>query len=91
MSNKASSLHAFRDPLVARIAEFLLSIGLEVAAVNRLENTFLPGVAIQNGVLVIDEQRLLYPGDLLHEAGHLAMLPPSQRTVTDGSISEDLT
>ena len=79
MSNKASSLHAFRDPVVARIAEFLLSIGLEVAAVNRLENTFLPGVAIQNGVLVIDEQRLLYPGDLLHEAGHLAMLPPSSQ------------
>jgi hypothetical protein len=88
MTNKASSLH-FSDPMVARIAEFLVSIGLRVAAVNSLENTFLPGVAIQDGVLAIDEARLLYPGDLLHEAGHLAMLPTNQRAVSDGNVGND--
>jgi hypothetical protein len=88
MSNKASSLN-FRDPIVLRIAEFLISIGLRVAAAGSLGNTFLPGVAIKNGVLAIDEPQLLYPGDLLHEAGHLAMLPPNRRAITDGNVGDD--
>jgi hypothetical protein len=29
--------------------------------------------------MVVDEARLLYPGDLLHEAGHLAVLQPEKR------------
>ncbi len=27
----------------------------------------------------MDEQRLAFPGDLLHEAGHIAVAPPEQR------------
>lgn len=41
--------------------------------------TFLPGLKMRNGVLLIDQQKLLYPGDILHEAGHLACMPPRIR------------
>jgi hypothetical protein len=84
-----SGCGTFGDPLVARIAEFLMSIGLRIAAGAAQEDTFLPGIHIQNGILTIDEPKLLYPGDLLHEAGHLAMLTPSQRDCTDGRMADD--
>lgn len=42
---------------------------------------FLPGISIRNGSLVIDKEKLKYPGDILHEAGHLAVVPPQDRPV----------
>ncbi len=44
-----------------------------------LSSTFLPGIAVSHGVLIVDRNRLLYPGDLLHEAGHLAVLNTEER------------
>jgi len=78
-----------RDPLIARIAEFLGGIGLNVEIAGGLGQTFLPGITTKNGILSIDESRLLYPGDLLHEAGHLAMLPPQDRMRADGNMGDD--
>lgn len=78
-----------RDPLIARIMEFLDGIGLKVEIAERLPKTFLPGISTKNGILTIDEPRLLYPGDLLHEAGHLAMLRPSDRIRADGNMGDD--
>jgi hypothetical protein len=46
-------------------------------------------VTIQRGVLAIDREKLLYPGDLLHEAGHLAILPPAERAAIDGDVGPD--
>jgi hypothetical protein len=34
--------------------------------------TFLPGLLLENGRIIADPEKLLYPGDMLHEAGHLA-------------------
>lgn len=42
---------------------------------------FLPGISIRNGSLVIDKEKLKYPDDILHEAGHLAVVPPEDRAV----------
>ncbi len=42
---------------------------------------------------MVDPARLLYPGDLLHEAGHLAMLAPDQRRTfgaADGPAGLDM-
>jgi len=69
----------FRDPITARLAGFLVHIGLEVEPAQLPPDTFLPGLAIRAGKLLVDESRLRYPGDLLHEGGHLALLPPAQR------------
>ena len=88
MNDPVTAPTAIRDPLVAKIAGFLVSIGLQVEVAAAPEATFLPGIHIKNGRVMIDEPRLLYPGDLLHEAGHLAMLPPSQRDRADGNMGD---
>ena len=65
--------------LTARIVAFLRDIGLDVRAEAISEQTILPGITIRGGALIFDEARLQYPGDLLHEAGHLAVVPAARR------------
>ena len=62
-----------------RIAAFLESIGLPCRRGTIVENTILPGILIQDGGLIYDVDTLKYPGDLLHEAGHLAVMAPERR------------
>ncbi|AMP97900.1 hypothetical protein AY601_0963 [Pedobacter cryoconitis] len=62
-----------------QILSFLQEIGLAYQLETIEEDTFLPGLKMRNGALVIDTNRLLYPGDVLHEAGHLACMPPGTR------------
>jgi hypothetical protein len=49
----------------------------------------MPGITIDQGVLILDRQRLSHVGDLLHEAGHLAVLTPAQRTALPGKLAAD--
>jgi hypothetical protein len=76
-------------PLVEQIVSFLDGIGLSVRSGSIAGHSFLPGVTIDGGVLVIDEERMLYPGDLLHEAGHLALLTPEARMEIYGDAGPD--
>ena len=39
------------------------------------------------GKILVDESKLLSPGDILHEAGHLAMLPPHLRNQVTGNAN----
>jgi hypothetical protein len=80
----------FADPVTNRIAEFLLEIGLLVRRGVLEEATFLPGLRIEGGSLSVDEAKLLYPGDLLHEAAHLAVSEPRRRTsMEDSAVSQE--
>lgn len=83
-------MHTFTDPLTARIARFLQEIGLEVERCELTEPCFLPGVRVERGRVRIDEARLLYPGDLLHEAGHLAVMTAAERAGRQGDVGADL-
>lgn len=66
--------------LTARIAAFLRQIGLDVVEAPLAEHDgFLPGIRIDHGRLLYDPARLRWPGDLLHEAGHLAVAPAAIR------------
>jgi hypothetical protein len=67
------------DPTTATLVAFLQSIGLDVRAGALDQPTFLPGIKIDHGGLVVDETQLRHPGDLLHEAGHLAVATPERR------------
>lgn len=67
------------DATASRIAEWLREIGIPVREGTLPADSFLPGVMLEPGGLVVDPERLLYPGDLLHEAGHLAVMLPEQR------------
>lgn len=59
---------------------FLEEIGIRTRKEKIEIKTFVPGLTIQNGVLLIDEEKMLYPGDILHEAGHIAVTPAANRS-----------
>ncbi len=73
----------------ARMVDFLRSIGIHVQAQALPDGTFLPGIAVHNGTLLVDETRLRFPGDLLHEGGHLALMSPAQRAVASDAVEHD--
>ena len=71
----------FDLPITAQILDFIRFIGLPVQLGEVDAEAFLPGIAIAKAGLCIDRVRLRYSGDLLHEAGHLAMLTPQERSL----------
>ncbi|TSJ39073.1 hypothetical protein [Fluviicola chungangensis] len=56
-----------------KIIHFLQQIGIPVIETELPDNCFLPGLAIERNAILMDPQRMKFPGDLLHEAGHLAV------------------
>lgn len=72
--------------LIKKITTFLEKAGLKLEFKDLDDSTFLPGIHVKNGTLQIDKEKLLYPGDLLHEAGHLALLAPEERAKITGNI-----
>ncbi|MGF1774228.1 hypothetical protein L4C42_18215 [Vibrio wakamikoensis] len=56
-----------------KIVNFFNEIGISWSFGNVNSSTFLPGIEVKHGALVIDRQKLKHPGDLLHEAGHIAV------------------
>ncbi len=69
-----------------RILAFLHHIGIAVHERALTAATFVPGILIERGELVIDREKLAYPGDLLHEAGHIAVVPPSERAALNDNL-----
>lgn len=68
--------------------KFLKRLGIEVIFKNLPEETFLPGLSIDKGCIIVHLNSLKFPGDILHEAGHIAVVPASERhTLTADSIS----
>lgn len=77
--------------LVAKITDFLTAIGLEVRFDRIPGDTFLQGLTLKNGSLIIDVDQLVHPGDILHEAGHLACMPPDiRKSMNDDLVPGDL-
>jgi hypothetical protein len=69
----------FANPLTEKLAAFVCSIGIDVRAATLDGPTFFYGIDIQYGAIIIDEERLRNPGDILHEAGHIAVTEPAER------------
>jgi hypothetical protein len=64
------------------ILEFLAGLGMPVRIAEIAGKTFFPGIRILEGGLVVDPVLLEHPGDILHEAGHLAAMEPERRART---------
>jgi hypothetical protein len=79
----------FADPTTATIIGFLRDIGIPVYAETLIDPTFLPGILLRHGGIVVDVERLRFPGDLLHEAGHLAVSSPDRRAGIHGDAGSD--
>jgi hypothetical protein len=60
-------------------------VGLRVDEVSVPADTVLPHVRIHEGGLLVDVARC-YPGDVLHEAGHIAIMPGAFRPLANGDL-----
>jgi hypothetical protein len=78
----------FTGQVTVRIVAFLREIGVEVRAAEIHEETILPGINVDHGTILIDESKLTHPGDLLHEAGHVALTPPEKRKRLNGDVGK---
>lgn len=67
---------------------FLEEIGIETAFRKIDTDCFLPGLSIENGQIIIDKEQLKYPGDILHEAGHIAVVPAPERVSLNAAAIE---
>jgi len=77
------------EGLIATIVTFLREIGIDVQLTAFEHNSILPGVCLDQGTMLINQSRLANPGDLLHEAGHLALTPASERKNLHGNLGTD--
>ena len=77
-SMRASSLET--GIFFSKCTPFLKSIGIEIIFRKIDAISFLPGLLIENGHIIVDREKLLYPGDILHEAGHIAVTPAIDRS-----------
>jgi len=68
------------------VINFLHEIGIKTQFAEINETSFLPGLLIKDGVLIIDLEKLEYPGDILHEAGHIAVTPSDIRHQLDEEL-----
>jgi hypothetical protein len=59
--------------------DFLKEIGIPTVFARVPDGSFLPGLSIESGRIIIDADKLKYPGDILHEAGHIAVVLPADR------------
>ena len=75
--------------LFDRAINFLQVIGITVHFIPVDTDCFLPGLSIKYGEILIDREKLKYPGDILHEAGHIAVVPAAERnTLNEKKICE---
>ena len=78
--------YLFVDNVTSTILRFLGEIGIRVREGVVADGSFLPGIEVENGSLIVDRSKLKYPGDLLHEAGHLAVVPAPIRYALSGEV-----
>jgi len=75
--------------LYTQIVDFVRSIDIAVIERPIFGTTILPGITIDHGSLVADRAAVIYPGDLLHEAGHLAVVPSRDRQLLHQNAGND--
>ncbi len=77
--------------LLNSIVTFLNRIGISTTAGQVSSESFLPGIRVTQGTLVFDPDTLRWPGDLLHEAGHIATTPSSLRVLLNDALDDQFT
>ena len=68
-----------------RAVEFIESIGIKIQfRTVAADMCFVPGLQIEEGQIIVDQEKLKYPGDVLHEAGHIAVVSQMERESLSG-------
>lgn len=73
---------------IHNILSFLDFTGIKYLLKPIESQSFLPGLQLDNGILIIDTEKLLHPGDILHEAGHLATANPTIRETMSDTLPD---
>lgn len=71
-----------------RCLAFLDRIGITTGRLGSGEAQLLDGLAILGGRLLIDPEVPVWPSDLLHEAGHIALAPAEDRAALGPIIAD---
>ena len=79
----------FKDAVTNKIITFIIEIGIDVSKDQLTEESVFEGIKIDKGKLVIDEEKLTHPGDILHEAGHLAVKTAEERAKAHINVGTD--
>ncbi|WP_428253045.1 hypothetical protein [Gynuella sp.] len=74
------------ENITRTITDFLNLVKIPIEYSQLSTHTFLPGILIHQGRLIIDLDKLKYSGDLLHEAGHIAVTPSEKREHLSGDV-----
>ncbi|WP_255070168.1 hypothetical protein [Lacihabitans sp. LS3-19] len=74
------------EVIFSKIIDFIKGIGIPVVFSEITDEMFLPGLRVENGVLKIDIDKLSYIGDILHEAGHIAVMSKEERECLSGKL-----
>jgi len=77
------------NTITEKICKFLHQIGIPTVQKTIEQETFLPGLLISKGSIYFDPERMSEPGDLLHEAGHIALMSQTKRDTTEGNVMEN--
>ena len=81
--------HTDRQYLLS-ILNFLEKINIPYHFDKITVETYVPGILIKSGGLVIDNELLKFPGDILHEAGSIALCPADVRPTLNTPIAAQL-
>jgi hypothetical protein len=76
-----------KSELIEKMTVFLAQRGISSHFQSLEDGDFLPGIKMDQGALLIDVDKLAYPGDILHEAGHIAVSAPAERANLSGKIT----
>ena len=72
------------------ILQFLEKVNIPYKLKSVNAKMFLPGILIKKGTIIIDKEKLKFPGDVLHEAGHIALAPADVRSKLNSPIDTQL-
>ena len=81
-------MRPFDQPVTAKILAFIEAVGIPIEIAELPHATVLPGMDVVRGRLIVDPERLGWPGDLLHDAGHIAVSDPASRATAE-AVSPD--
>lgn len=70
------------------IADFLAGIGIATGVEPLEGHSLLQGIDVRQGAIVVDPHCPVWPGDMLHEAGHIAVTDPALRGAAQ-PVSDD--
>ena len=78
-SEQSATLTRDKSEFLDKCIDFLHQIGIPIREDKLPVDSFLPGLSIEEGCIVIDRAALKNPGDILHEAAHIAIVPSPER------------